>query len=188
MKNINNLTALAKQFLKKASTPSNDKESKKIKKTAAINKIASGAITVKTAQCKIPGIYLICSDCHGLGKSIKLGSVKSGSLTQKTSIIKCFKCDGKRVIKIANIHKCSEEQVKDRENYLEDKAQNKALKKEEKRKKKIAKLVAKAEQKRIEAENPLAFHAQKIKKKAERKADKAAKKATKAINKVKNES
>lgn len=163
---------------------------KKIKRQkSATNRIING-VTVKTSTGRVPGIYLICNECQGQGKlavsnadvTIKLASAEE-DLTA-VDIKTCAGCKGKRVIKTADIRKCSEEQVRDRAQYIKDKEDSKAMKKAEKKKKKAAKAIAKAEQKRIEAENPMAFKAMKLKKKAEKKAKKAAKKAMKAIDKA----
>ncbi len=153
----------------------------------ATNRIMNG-VTVKTSKGNIPGVYLVCNECQGQGKSatynkditIKLASTDEDLVA--VDIKNCTSCKGKKVVKTADISKCSEEQIKDRAQYIKDKEDSKAMKKAEKKKKKAAKAIAKAEQRRIEAENPMAFKAMKLKKKADKKAKKAAKKAMKAID------
>lgn len=156
---------------------------------ARINKV-SEEVTVKTATGRVPGVYLVCNDCDGRGKTasstsdltVKFASVDAA--LPATTITVCSACKGKRVVKVADIRKCSEAQMNDRAQYVKDKADTKTLKKVERKKKKAAKAVAKAEQKRIEAENPMAFKAAKLQKKANKKAKRAAKKAMKAIDKA----
>lgn len=162
---------------------------KKIAKQKSIVDDIKNGPTVNTSKGRIPGIYLVCDECQGQGKvtsfntslNIKLASSEELSAVEVNA---CTNCKGKRVIKTADITRCSEEQVRDHTRYVKDKTDSKATKKAEKKKKKAAKAIAKAEQKRIEAENPMAFKAMKFKKKAEKKAKKAAKKAFKAINKA----
>lgn len=203
---MNKLIDLAKKFESKLGMKSEDgnkipKQFQKIAKTehklqkkiaqhqSAVGKF-SVDVTVTTTQGKIPGIYLVCNDCDGRGKTISSHSnltIKFASMDQEipaTTITTCIACKGKRVIKVADIRKCSEEQLNERTQYVKDKESNKRTKKAEKKKNKAAKAIAKAEQKRIEAENPMAFKAMKMKKKADKKAKKAAKKAIKAVNKA----
>lgn len=202
---MNKLMTLAKKFETKLglTTEANDLP-KTLKKIAKVErklqkKIAqqqkrinqfSGDVTVKTASGRIPGVYLVCNDCDGRGKvatsnsdiTVKLAS--TGDELPAADIKACAACKGKRVVKVADIRKCSEEQMTERAQYVKDKAVNKAAKKAEKKKKKAAKAIAKAEKKRMVAENPMAYQAAKLKKKAEKKAKKAAKKAMKAVDKA----
>lgn len=152
---------------------------------ALINKV-SEEVTVKTASGRVPGIYLVCDQCDGRGKTASKASdltIKFASVDATlpaTTITTCSSCKGKRVVKVADLRKCSEAQMNDRAQYVKDKADTKSSKKADKKKKKAAKAVAKAEQKRIEAENPMIG----LQKKANKKAKKAAKKAMKAIDKA----
>lgn len=155
----------------------------------AVDKV-SGEVMIRTANGKIPGIYLVCNECEGRGKvatsdpnvTVKLASI-SEELPAST-VVTCAACKGRRVVKVADIRKCSEAQVAGRAQYVKDKVDGKSAKKADKKKKKAAKAIAKAEKKRVVAENPMAWQAAKLKKKADKKAKKAAKKAIKAVDKA----
>lgn len=150
----------------------------------------SGEVMVRTYNGKVPGIYLVCNDCEGRGKisnSNHTTTIKLASISEElpaANIVNCTTCNGKRVVKMADIRKCSAAQVAERAEYVKGKANDKSVEKSDKKKKKAARLVAKSEKLKMKAENPMAWKEQKMKKKADKKAKKAAKKAFKAVKKV----
>lgn len=166
-------------------------EQKLVNKLAKVEeqyyKVASGP-TLKTASGNIPAIYVVCGECQGMGKiaSPLDHSVKFASTTetlQALQISVCGACDGEKVVKIADMTQCSNEDVEAAKSYATDKSEGKLAKKAWKLTKRAKKALKRAEKSALKAKDPMAWKINKIKKKAEKSAKKKAKKAAKLVSK-----